>query len=1617
MAKKRLNKKVALIGSAVLVVLGLVAMLAFLRLTRDPDKFIEDGNAAFMEKDYEAAERNYLKARAYAKTDSLRIEMLFKLADVYVATDRWNNVLGCWNGIIRVDPKNVHARFGRLKYVYIMADSGARRVWQEVASQASEFIEVVEDLGLIEDDIAKWEALVGDLGATTTPVAKKMGSYLYLLRGRAVLEMVDQGAVTDKDKSLNQAIEDLERAKEIEPDNINIYWYLAKTITIRGEIFASRGDFRQRTESVDNAIELLEEAVEIVPDEVQAYINLLNMKLLLAQRSDAEQRKDNVRALEPEYLSLVEKFASSAKAYSTLSSFYQQLGLENLDKAADAIERARQLDASNVQYAIYAANLFYRKFSIYGNSADMQKAEEIAIEALTLPEVQEQGGPQKWASKMSRISLHAFLANCYIEQIIDFSAESRMIVESKKKELLANAENEVREIEQLFGSGEEPQVIKWRGMLELARGNREAAIRMLYAIHEQFKASERKDSQLSYTLAKFFEDTPELGAVREFMEDAIGANIAWTKPEAILDYADILFSLRYYEVALGAVDFFEKEYWINQRSRIIRSKCYVVLKQFDKAEEQLSQLNPGDANTIKVELALFETKIGQVKQAVAQKQIRDDSITSPDVSGESNGDVLIEGELENYNNSLVRLVEQLLLNDPNSVKIVSIVNILNDYISAGKINQASDLVDKFLAQFPDNTTGLFYKRMLAEADPQKVSVERRKEIEKDVLSDIADPIKRAVNLGSFYQNNNDPNEAIVQFKKVVIPLLSAGKNGADESITDLQRFAVNHLFDMTLTKKDWKLAEQISKLGNSENLDYSQGKFLEARLLAAREQYKESLAKLDECLEQRAVFSQALFLRSNINAVLGNEHASIEDMQKAVSLNPLDGAIAKGLAFALYRRNEKLGSNVLSNQIIETRGALIKAMYLNPNEWQLQSFYSEYIRKDNPGEALAIRQRLQRAVPSIQNAVLLGELATEMALDESNSQRKDALLALAASSFEQAFEYDPNDKAMLYRYAKYYRVIGQNKKAEELLMGSREEKLLWGHYIQSGQLEKAREVLEQSYQNEPNNVDIIKGLVLVAEKMADGEAVEKYTDELLSLEDAANNYLLQIQSFLKVGLISEAENKLQIAKELYPSENRLLLFEAWLMMRNGELKEALELTNRILESDQGNSVALQLKGQLCLLNGNYEQAILNLKKAKALSSDPAIQIALARAYLRADRGEDAVTELENMVSVSPAPVEARTLLEKVYLQLNKKQELKSFYDRILEESPDDIAWHNRAAGFATSMGDFKRAEQLYGNAWERGRGGNKDDADEAFYGYLNSLVLQGKLDKVFDEGRKYVDSDFASVAFIAMAEAKLRLDDRASAVQYCQKAVDKVSENETLKLWTLQRMYVLVGAEETLAYCKKKLEAAPNSLSANFTMFNLMKIRGEYNKALEYVEKCMQIVGHDDPRWVDYIVVGKIAVLNSAYNKTSDNSYLRRSIAEYESLLAEMPNNAVILNNLAYMLAEDNTQLAKALEYSQRAYNAQPNNPGFLDTYSYVLYKNGQFEEAARFVHASLQQYEQNDLSAPAEVYEHLGMINEKLGLTAEAIAAYEQAIEAGADNLSDVVKDRMKSAIERLLN
>ena len=311
MANRRLNKKVAFIGSVIFAVFVLGAILVILQLSGDPQELIKDAEAALQvarqatdeqvrQQNYDRAESSFRGAYASAKTNSLRKEILFKMVDMYLEVEdkEWPFILGCWDEIIRIDPNNAKARFGKLRYFHILADSSMGRLWQEVHKQASEFIEVAEASDLLMEDTSGWE--VFDTVQQDTNQLR-LAPYLYLLKGRAALEMASVGAVTNRDETITQAVDDLDKVREYEPNNVDAYWYLAMATITKGEILASRGGTEERDKAVQQATEILEQAVQAARTDPQAHIRLLSLKLMLSKNSDHAKQKEQIEALELAY--------------------------------------------------------------------------------------------------------------------------------------------------------------------------------------------------------------------------------------------------------------------------------------------------------------------------------------------------------------------------------------------------------------------------------------------------------------------------------------------------------------------------------------------------------------------------------------------------------------------------------------------------------------------------------------------------------------------------------------------------------------------------------------------------------------------------------------------------------------------------------------------------------------------------------------------------------------------------------------------------------------------------------------------------------------------------------------------------------------------------------------------------------------------------------------------------------------------------------------------------------------------------------------------------------------------------------------------------------------------
>lgn len=1576
MAKKRLNKKVAIIGSAILAFFVLATIVVVLHFSKDPMKFLEDARAAVELKDYKAAEANYRRAYGASKKDELKIDILFELADFHLIdnTDvpqddplyhepNWNKILGCWKTVLTIDPKNIPANNSILKFYYEAADSGNINLWEEVKSEASELIEIAEENG------------------------SEIDPFVVRAKARALLNMAALGQTTDRESTLNDAVIELNRLKELVPNDVSTYNYLALSAIVKGEINSSKGVIDATQSAKENAEQILKEAVEIMPDDPIAYINLLEFRRENLNLSDT----DAYKSLESDLKAMVSKFDSNAAVYSTLSRFYM-LKTETIEDALDAIAKALSMDNQNINYVLYAANLNYRKASINDDVQFLEEAIQLVNEALDYPDAKDTPGPRQFAKKRSRLALLSLLSSWNIEMAINAEKQDD---QKNKEQYIETAEQTIHEIEQLLGSSDNINMVKWNGMLDYARGNTDQAVRQLYKAYEGFKATGQPDALVSYTLSEIFKNRMEVGLKKEFLEYSIvpANNMVSYKPQILLDYAIVLFGLESWTNGIKVVEFYENISSASHQSRLLKARGYIGAGMTDEAEDILNEMDPEDIDVLKVKYLLCRKHIAQLsvsKQSQQNPQIlKDETNQAPIVPYN-------ESDMQNYISKAKNILLKLNELEPGNPE--RIIGICKNYIEDGKIEDAKKIIDELIEISPDNLNAKIIRLTLDEPDPTNIPIERLEEINRKAIDDLSDDKERIVALAIYYQELEKMEEAIDAFAKA-------------HALSPDDNFIFHMYFNLLLSNNKLSFAEELVEEAKEGNRDLCDGNYCSARLLQAKELYQEALKKIDYCIELQPTLEDPYYIRSQINSSLGNTEEAISDINAARRINPLSSKTAKLLASLLYNRSIELGPNITAQQVAETEQAIVRAIILNPNEYNIRSLYANYISDRNPERALSILGNLQNINPTIINILRYAGMAQKTANANPDPKYKNALMEIALSAYEKAYEIDAEDPRVLNAYSEFLRITGKQAKATEIL--SKNSSVRWKYYARDGQYEKAEQILEELYEKDDKQEDVIKGLILVASRTNNADDIKKYSQKLIEINNTTENELYVIQYYLEVGLTDEAEMKLDSFAERNPDSNQAVLLKTWVSLSKGQLETALKQANHSLELEPENASAWRLRGRIYRLLGDYDKAIEDFQKSKNFQIDPAIRVELAKAYSNVGRTAAAIGELVEALKEGQAPAEAKVMLESLYLKANRKSELEKFYAELLEQYPENPFWFFRAGNFYLRERNFEKAQKLLGKSLEL----SKTDTEiiNTLDIYLESLFQDKQYDEVLKIASEYIDKPQAPIAYAQMAQTKFVMGSRATAIAYYRKAIEKSGINEAYIAGILENMLKITGKDEVEKWCTEKLQEDKDSLSANLTMYKLSLATGDFNKALMHIDNILSVLEPEHPAWIDNMIE-KANTLIMAYVKTSDKKYLLSGIKQFEEILEITPKNSSVLNNLAYLLADNNEQLEKAEEYAKRAHETAPNDGNNLDTYAYTLCKNGKYEKAEELLQMAIQIFERNSQEIPWDLYNHLGMAQEGLGNNGASAASYRQALDIAGQNISEKDSDKLKNAIERVL-
>jgi len=1589
MARRRINKKVAIPGLIILAALIVLAGLFGWRKfgPKDPNKELAKAEAALAQFDYRAAERAFARAYAYAKDDAQKIQIAFRVTNALFLLDRtdvpkddpryherqWDRAIGQWRNIVNIDPKNAKARRKLLEYFYESADSGNPTAWPIVREEA--------------------QALI-DLGS---PDAQD--SFVQIALGRAKMEIAALGQEAEREKLLNEAKDILERLRQARPDDVTLYEYLARAEIVQGQIDHVRGITNAQTQAARRAEAILQEAVKVAPESVEAHVNLLSTRLSAAQTDP-----NAVIALETDYKALVERFPKAPKAYKALAVYYD--ARNNPDAAIKAMEQARSLGQLSVADVVLLGRLYWRKSSLTGDPKYTSQAVDLITEALDYPDAKDLPGPRQAAHRMNRLMLHNTLATWHIEKALGLGVD-----DPERAAHIEKAKTSIHQIEQIVLVTDNPLLQKWRGLLALAQGRRDEAIVQMYKAHRQLLGAGHPDPFLAYVLAGLYTDEQTLGARQQFLHAAILGNpsqsIATDKPEALLEYAEVLLKLRQAPAALTLVRRYEQVHEPTSASRAVRIEALVRAGSFDLAQAAIQKFASDPKQRLRLELMLVEERISRAYQEQSQIEIG----LAP---GDQNRLAELAKQIEEYAPQRAALVERLLNLDPQAVSFSSVVAAGTTYLQQKQPEKAKALVDTYLKHASDNVQALIYRRILNEPDPLNLTADRRRAIaEEAIRNDLQDPVKQALALANTF--SGDYEKAAEQYQAV----LQIDPQNSD---------AIRGLFELALINNKLDVAQTMAEKAKAANLDRCQGRFFAARLALsqgqdaaaknrmdeAQSRYEDALRLIDEALAARPVWPEAYQVRSAIQRILGRTPQALDDIRQAAEMAPFNGAIARQRASMLFEQYDKLRGSAPAELKQQLQSALLQSMRSNPRDWQIQSLFAEFVdQTGNPAVALALRQRLLSEVPNLTNAMLLGSMAMRHAATEQDAERKQALYDLAGSAFEQGLSMEGTDaevQRLQGLYAEYLRVTGKQQQAEAVFQN--QPRLMWQFYLRNNQHAKAREILLKLYEENSKDPVVLRGLALVAQAQGDNEAVQRYTKELLDVEKTPDNEVLQLQMYIEQGIDREGTRKrLTSFRERYPDDTRGMLLDAWLTLLEGRTDEALDLANQTLQRAPENAAAWRVRGLIYRLKNDLPRAIDDLEKSRSMQPNATIRMELAQAYVLAGRLNAAVAELRAALKDPQAPDRVRLMLEDLLGRTDPKA-LWAFYQATLEKFPNNVEWMTRAGLYAMRSGRMKEARELLEKAWTQCPQQPEDAAKLDLY--LESLLRSEQYDTLLATAQPYTDGPFATVAYAQMAQARMKMGSRVQALNLYRRALDRCGSDDKLMLGVLQNMSQVVGTEEVEKWCREKLAVNPDALSPNLMMFILNRNAAQYNTALGYITACMRIVGPDDPKWVR-LAIDKSNTLIQAYVKTADRQYLLEGISTLEDILKLQPENSTVLNNLAYLLADNNERLDEAVTYAKKALDLRPDNPVLMDTYAYTLVKVGRFEEAERTAKMAIHYHEMSKPNAPWDAYKHLGMAQEGLGKKADAKAAYERALAVSEDQLTDKDKADLEQAIQRV--
>lgn len=513
------------------------------------------------------------------------------------------------------------------------------------------------------------------------------------------------------------------------------------------------------------------------------------------------------------------------------------------------------------------------------------------------------------------------------------------------------------------------------------------------------------------------------------------------------------------------------------------------------------------------------------------------------------------------------------------------------------------------------------------------------------------------------------------------------------------------------------------------------------------------------------------------------------------------------------------------------------------------------------------------------------------------------------------------------------------------------------------------------------------------------------------MSETADPQLMDLYAVANVqaGRADSAAEMLLRRLEANPEDKALRIKTAYALIGAGRPSEAVS----VLEQTEAGD-ALQLQRDMLLLRGyladNEDEKARDLAdRILGYSGESPARVGLVAAMF-ADTGRYDMAEslFQKVLASNPDSVAVMRSLGWLELARNDPEKARTWFDRAIELAPDDADVLMDRARLAQAEGDTAR----YVDLLERARSADGDALAPRLL-LAQERVRSGDLKAAESLAREAVDVRPGDVAALNVLGVVLIGQDRPLDAETILLRAVQADPTEPVARLNLARAQVRAGKTEAARRSfREAIALAPDALVPRAVFAEFLLGLGELPQAEREISRLQ--ADHPEAGSTRMLAAdlamrqGKYEAAETLYAELADDGGSRRAvmglyyarsflgkpdasevlrewvaahptdggagvalaqalkrqgqdaaaIRQYEALLEQYPQSALVLNNLAWLYFETGDE--RAVEMARRAHELAPDSSAITDTLGWILFKRGETQRARELLEQAASQ-------APAE--------------------------------------------------